>query len=63
MNLTRRIAIVALAACLPLAALAQSQPKGCTAKGNAPMKVKLTTQWPIVIELDTDRRPSSSDNS
>ena len=64
MNLTRRIAIaVAVAACLPLAAFAQSQPQGCTAKGNAPMKVKLTTSMgPIVIELDKDKAPVSVDN-
>jgi len=63
MNPTRRLAIAILAACLPLAAIAQSQPKGCTAKGNAPMKVKLTTSMgPIVIELDKEKAPVSVDN-
>ena len=63
MNPTRRLAIAILAACLPLAAIAQSQPKGCTAKGNAPMKVKLTTSMgPIVIELDKAKAPVSVDN-
>ncbi len=69
MNPTRRLAIAILAACLPLAAPAQpksqpsSQPQGCTAKGNAPMKVKLTTSMgPIVIELDREKAPISVDN-
>ena len=67
MNLTRRIAILAIAACIPAAALAQTdsktQPKGCTAKGNDPMKVKLTTSMgPIVIELDKAKAPVSVDN-
>ena len=63
MNPTRRLAIAILAVCVPLAATAQSQPKGCTAKGNAPMKVKLTTSMgPIVIELDKDKAPVSVDN-
>ena len=70
MNLSR-LAVFAVAACLPLGALAQaaqpaaaqSQPKGCTAKGNAPMKVKLTTSMgPIVIELDKEKAPISSEN-
>ena len=68
MNPTRRLAIAILAA-LPLAAFAQatpqppSQPKGCTAKGNAPMKVKLTTSMgPIVIELDKAKAPVSAEN-
>jgi cyclophilin family peptidyl-prolyl cis-trans isomerase len=71
MNLARRLALFAVAACLPLGALAQQaaqpaaqpQPKGCTAKGNAPMKVKLTTSMgPIVIELDKAKAPISVDN-
>jgi cyclophilin family peptidyl-prolyl cis-trans isomerase len=63
MNITRRIAILAVAAILPATALAQSQPKGCTAKGNEPMKVKLTTSMgPIVIELNKDKAPVSAEN-
>jgi cyclophilin family peptidyl-prolyl cis-trans isomerase len=65
MNIARRIAIASLAAAvaLPLAALAQSQPAGCNAKGTAPMKVKLTTSMgPIVIELDKAKAPLSVDN-
>jgi cyclophilin family peptidyl-prolyl cis-trans isomerase len=72
MNPSRRIAIAVLAAAaaLPLCALSQSQPPaaaakpaGCTAKGNAPMKVKLTTSMgPIVIELDKAKAPVSVDN-
>ena len=63
MNITRRIAILAVAAILPATALAQSQPKGCTAKGNEPMKVKLTTSMgPIVIELNKDKAPVSVEN-
>ena len=66
---SRRIALAALlAAALPLAALAQdkaAQPasQSCTAKGNAPMKVKLTTSMgPIVIELDKAKAPATVDN-
>ena len=65
MNFARRIAIATLAAAvsLPAAALAQSQPQGCSAKGNAPMKVKLTTSMgPIVIELDKAKAPVSVEN-
>ena len=71
MNLARRLTVFAVAACLPLGALAQqaaqpaaqSQPKGCTAKGNAPMKLKLTTSMgPIVIELNKEKAPISADN-
>jgi len=72
MNSLRRIAIASLfaAAALPLAAMSQSQPKtspsqpkSCTAKGNAPMKVKLTTSMgPIVIELNREKAPVSVDN-
>ena len=71
MNLTRRIALLAIAA-IPAVALAQapapaaatkSQPQGCTVKGNAPMKVKLTTSMgPIVIELDKAKAPISTEN-
>ena len=69
MTISRRIAILAIAA-LPAAALAQapasapkSQPQGCTAKGTAPMKVKLTTSMgPIVIELDKAKAPISAEN-
>ena len=63
MRNARRItlATLALAAALPLAALAQSQ-SACTAKGNA-MKVKLTTSMgDIVIELDRAKAPISTDN-
>jgi peptidyl-prolyl cis-trans isomerase B (cyclophilin B) len=66
MNTLRRIAIASLlaAAVLPLAAMSQTQPgKSCTAKGNAPMKVKLTTSMgPIVIELNREKAPVSVDN-
>jgi cyclophilin family peptidyl-prolyl cis-trans isomerase len=65
MNLARRIAVATLAAAivLPAAALAQSQPAGCTAKGNDPMKVKLTTSMgPIVIELNKEKAPVSVEN-
>ena len=71
MNLTRRIALLAIAA-IPALALAQapapaaatkSQPQGCNVKGNAPMKVKLTTSMgPIVIELDKAKAPVSVEN-
>ena len=64
MRIARRIALAsfALAAALPLAAFAQSQPAGCTAKGNA-MKVKLTTSMgAIVLELDREKAPASVDN-
>jgi cyclophilin family peptidyl-prolyl cis-trans isomerase len=64
MNLFRQLAIASLAAAvaLPLAALAQSQ-SACTAKGNSPMKVKLTTSMgPIVIQLDKEKAPTSVDN-
>ena len=66
MNTLRRIAIASLiaAAALPLAAMSQTQPnQSCTAKGNAPMKVKLTTSMgPIVIELDKEKAPISVEN-
>jgi len=65
MNLARRIVIACLAAAvsLPPAVFAQSQPARCIAKGNAPMKVKLTTSMgPIVIELDKTKAPISAEN-
>ncbi len=63
MTTTRRIALATLlAAALPFAAAAQSQPAGCTAKGK-PMKVKLTTSMgPIVLELDAAKAPVSAEN-
>ena len=62
MNTQRRIAIATLlAAALPFAAPAHSAT--CEAKGNAPMKVKLTTSMgPIVLELDRAKAPASVDN-
>jgi cyclophilin family peptidyl-prolyl cis-trans isomerase len=65
MKAARRIAIAALAAAiaLPLAAPAQPKASACTPKGNAPMKVKLTTsQGPIVIQLDKEKAPISTEN-
>jgi len=65
MSISRRIALLTLVACLPLAAIAQTPPasSACTPKGNAPMKVKLTTSMgPIVIELDKEKAPVSVDN-
>ena len=63
MNPARRLAVLAIVACLPAVAIAQSQPQGCSAKGNAPMKVKLTTSMgPIVIELDKEKAPVSTEN-
>jgi len=65
MQISRRIAIAALAAAaaLPLAAFAQSTSTACTPKGNTPMKVKLTTSMgPIVIELNKEKAPVSVDN-
>ena len=61
------LATLAIAAALPLAAFAQTppaqtQPAGCTAKGNA-MKVKLTTSMgDIVLELNREKAPISVDN-
>ncbi len=61
-----RLALAAslLFACaLPLAAADQAPSSSCTPKGNAPMKVKLTTSMgPIVIQLDKDKAPVSTDN-
>jgi len=68
MRISRRIAIAAIAAiaaaaALPLAALAQPTSTACTPKGNAPMKVKLTTSMgPIVIELNKEKAPVSVEN-
>ena len=66
MHSTRRtlIASLVIASALPLAALAQaSTASSCTPKGNAPMKVKLTTSMgPIVIQLDKEKAPISTEN-
>jgi len=75
MNNSRRIALASFfAAALPLAACAQApadkaatpapaSASSCTQKGNAPMKVKLTTSMgPIVIQLDKEKAPISVDN-
>jgi cyclophilin family peptidyl-prolyl cis-trans isomerase len=57
------LATLVIASALPFAALAQAQPAGCTAKGNATMKVKLTTSMgAIVIQLDKDKAPISTEN-
>jgi cyclophilin family peptidyl-prolyl cis-trans isomerase len=66
MTITRRIALVSLAAAiaLPAAALAQSKPGTCAdaLKSNAP-KVKLTTSMgPITLQLDKEKAPVSVDN-
>jgi len=68
-----RIALATVALTLPFALHAQtSAPPApvapaasstCTAKGNAPMKVKLTTSMgPITIELDKAKAPISTEN-
>jgi cyclophilin family peptidyl-prolyl cis-trans isomerase len=65
MPMLRRTLIAGLvvASALPLAALGQGSTSSCTAKGNAPMKVKLTTSMgPIVIELDKAKAPISTEN-
>ena len=66
MQSTRRslIASLVIASALPLAALAQAPAaSSCTPKGNAPMKVKLTTSMgPIVIQLDKEKAPISAEN-
>jgi cyclophilin family peptidyl-prolyl cis-trans isomerase len=75
MNNSRRIVLASFfAAALPLAACAQApadkaaapapaSASSCTQKGNAPMKVKLTTSMgPIVIQLDKEKAPISVDN-
>jgi len=54
------IASLVLACAAPLAF---AQASSCTAKGNAPMKVKLTTSMgPIVIELNKEKAPISTEN-
>jgi cyclophilin family peptidyl-prolyl cis-trans isomerase len=63
----RRLALLAplaFALAVPLAhAQAQASTSSCTPKGNAPMKVKLTTSMgPIVIQLDKDKAPISTEN-
>jgi cyclophilin family peptidyl-prolyl cis-trans isomerase len=75
MNNSRRIVLASFfAAALPLAACAQApadkaaapapaSASSCTQKGNAPMKVKLTTSMgAIVIQLDKEKAPISVDN-
>ena len=66
MHSTRRslIASLVIASALPLAALAQAPAaSSCTPKGNAAMKVKLTTSMgPIVIQLFPDKAPISTEN-
>jgi cyclophilin family peptidyl-prolyl cis-trans isomerase len=75
MNNSRRIVLASFfAAALPLAACAQApadkaaapapaSASSCTQKGNAPMKVKLTTSMgAIVIQLDKEKAPVSVDN-
>ena len=68
MNTFRRTALAALAvaAALPFATLARSQPATCAAlmkKGTAPMKVKLTTSMgPLTLQLDKDKAPLSTEN-
>jgi len=53
----------ALAVPLAHAADAASTTSSCTPKGNAPMKVKLTTSMgPIVIQLDKEKAPISTEN-
>jgi cyclophilin family peptidyl-prolyl cis-trans isomerase len=58
------LAPLALALAVPLAHAADAAPtSGCTPKGNEPMKVKLTTSMgPIVIQLDKDKAPVSTEN-
>jgi len=67
MNPIRRTAVAcaAMALTLPLLAAAQQPPKSCAAslKGNAPMKVKLTTSMgPITIQLDKEKAPVTVEN-
>ena len=66
MQSTRRtlLASLVIASALPLAALAQApDASSCTPKGNAPMKVKLTTSMgPVVIQLDKEKAPISTEN-
>jgi cyclophilin family peptidyl-prolyl cis-trans isomerase len=62
------VAAFAVAIALPLQAADEpakspTHPSSCTAKGNAPMKVKLTTSMgPIVIELNKEKAPISTEN-
>jgi cyclophilin family peptidyl-prolyl cis-trans isomerase len=63
------LACLAFACAAPLATLAQAPAPtptaapGCAAKGKEPMKVKLTTSMgPIVIQLDKDKAPISTEN-
>jgi cyclophilin family peptidyl-prolyl cis-trans isomerase len=55
---------IAFALAVPLAHGADAAPtSSCTPKGNAPMKVKLTTSMgPIVIQLDKEKAPISAEN-
>ena len=55
---------LAFALAVPLAHAADAAPtSSCTPKGNAPMKVKLTTSMgPIVIQLDKEKAPISTEN-
>jgi cyclophilin family peptidyl-prolyl cis-trans isomerase len=55
---------LAFALAAPLAHAADAAPtSSCTPKGNEPMKVKLTTSMgPIVIQLDKDKAPISTEN-
>ena len=55
---------LAFALAVPLAHAADAAPtSSCTPKGNEPMKVKLTTSMgPIVIQLDKDKAPVSTEN-
>jgi cyclophilin family peptidyl-prolyl cis-trans isomerase len=59
------LAPLAFAFAVPLAHAADAAPpsSSCTPKGNEPMKVKLTTSMgPIVIQLDKDKAPISTEN-
>jgi len=58
------LAPLAFALAVPLAHAADAAPtSSCTPKGNEPMKVKLTTSMgPIVIQLDKDKAPISTEN-
>jgi cyclophilin family peptidyl-prolyl cis-trans isomerase len=65
MNRIRRtlVASLVIASALPLAAHAQAPSASCSAKGNASMKVKLTTSMgPVVIQLDKEKAPISTEN-
>jgi len=55
---------LAIALAVPLAhAQAPAPTSSCAPKGNAPMKVKLTTSMgPIVIQLDKEKAPISTEN-